>query len=248
MRIAVTRPRSGAQRTCGILRDHGFIPVLQPLLRYETDEASLASVFPQVATSDWLLFTSAQAVQALDGARRAAGGVWPDVRVACVGPATAAAAAAVGLTADVVPDRYDSASLAHMLSARGIRGCTCLWPRAEQADEALGNALRAAGATVVDVVAYRTLPYPAGARRLARDLRAARVGGVLLLSPTAVDAYVGLGVADAGTPIVAVLGRSTGARAEQYGLPVHVRPDSNTIHALAKALREYCDDAQTIEG
>jgi len=107
---------------------------------------------------DWLVFTSvngvghfwARLVQAGLDAR-----ALHSVRLAAIGPATAAALKARGLWADCVPDEYVAEAVAAGLGDVG--GLRILLPRADIARLALADLLREGGAEVVEVVAYRTL-------------------------------------------------------------------------------------------
>jgi uroporphyrinogen-III synthase len=236
-RVAVTRPREHAGRTCRALRDAGFIAVQRSLLRIEVDSAAVADAVADIQRYDWVVLTSAEAVRSLAGVQRGSG--WPaGLKAACVGPATAKAAAAAGLNVALVPTSHDGVSLAAAMTVTGMRGVRCLWPRAEAANPGLAIALRDAGADVTDVVAYRTIPHGPGAARLQRDLAAGDLDAVLLFSPSAVDAFVAR-IGTAVSVVIGVMGSTTGERARSYGLPVHVQPASHTIKALVDALHRH---------
>ncbi|MEO5509982.1 MAG: uroporphyrinogen-III synthase [Longimicrobiales bacterium] len=247
MRVAVTRPRERTGRTCHLLRDAGFIAAQRSLLRFEVEAEAVTEAAQDLHSYDWVVLTSAEAVRSLAGARRAVGG-WPaGLKAACVGPATANAAARAGLQVALVPSSYDGASLAaelaavlgaEMAAAGGVRGARCFWPRAEAANMGLAEALRAAGAVVTDVVAYRTIPHGLGAARLKRDIEAGHMDAVLFFAPSAVDAFVAL-VGVAVPIVIGVIGRTTGERVRSYGLPVHVQPATHTIKALVDALHGH---------
>lgn len=250
LRVAVTRPRHRASALCESLRTRGFVPLLRSLVRIESQPAALIPMIRALAAdaaggrSQWLLLTSIEAVRALDTARRAletskgSPVAWPSVRAACVGPATAAAASRAGLDVAIVPPQWDGAALAAAL--HGIEpGTRVYWPRAEAADQRLKDAIAAGGADVRDVVAYRTVPDVHGSARLERDLRAGRVDVVLLLSPSAVDAYAALNRTAPGRVIVGVIGGSTRARAEHRGIAVDVEPPVHGVADLVEALRQY---------
>jgi uroporphyrinogen-III synthase len=244
-RVAVTRPRERSAYEIELLRSHGFVPIVRRLIRIESDVAALAASVDDLAAYDWLLFTSAEAVRSLDIARRNAHLSWPSrIRAACVGPATAKAASQTGLTIGLIPDVFDGAALAESL-LRDTRAASerFFWPRAEAANSGLADRLRAAGARVDDVIAYRTIANSCGAQRLKRDLAAGTIGVILFFSPSAVDSFVELVGVDAVGPsvVVGVIGRSSGDRARLKGLAVHVQPAMHTTRALAEGLREFVD-------
>lgn len=243
IRVAVTRPRERSGHGFDVLRELGFVPLVRRLIRIEAADAELLSAITHLRDADWVLFTSAEAVRAMDRARRLASLSWPSqVRAACVGPATAKAATQAGLTIGLIPDVFDGAALAEaLLRDHDTRSQKFLWPRAEAANSGLADRLRQAGATVTDVIAYRTVPNAVGAQRLRRDLDAKTIAAVLFFSPSAVDSFAGLVGTVPADVIVAVIGRSTGERARIHNIPVHVQPATHTIKTLAESLREYID-------
>jgi uroporphyrinogen-III synthase len=81
-----------------------------------------------------------------------------DLPVWAVGPATRRALEIAKLRATVPPDVIDGAGLARALVKAGVRGKRVLVPRAEEGRTEPLDILRAAGAEVIDVVAYRTVP------------------------------------------------------------------------------------------
>ena len=245
-RVAITRPRERSGHSFDVLRTMGFVPVMRRLIRIETADAEMAEAAAVLPRADWLLFTSAEAVRAMDRVRRLQGQAWPAaVRAACVGPATAEAASQAGIPIGLVPQVFDGAALADaIIRDHPVRSQTFLWPRAEAANVGLAERLREAGANVTDMVAYRTVNNPCGGQRLARDLRAGRIGAILFFSPSAVDAYVSLiGDSDPGV-VIGVIGRSTGERVRMHNLPVHVQPTTHTIRALGEGLRDHVRGTQ----
>lgn len=78
-----------------------------------------------------------------------------------VGPATRRALEIAKVASYVPPDVVDGAGLARALVKAGVAGKRVLVPRAEEGRTEPLEILRAAGAEVIDVVAYRTVPVPA---------------------------------------------------------------------------------------
>ena len=129
------------------------------------------------------------------------------VRIAAVGPATAAALAELGIAVDLVP-----------VSERSAAGLLAAWPappeagprvvvvpHGDLAEPTLPDGLRARGWDVETVVVYRNLPGPPLDAGLREDLAAGRVDVVLLtsgsvaerlfteVSPSPTTAFVALG-------------------------------------------------------
>jgi uroporphyrinogen III methyltransferase / synthase len=104
-------------------------------------------------TYNWLLFTSANAVeQFMDrmGSRR------PAIPIAVVGSSTGKRLGAWGLKPSLVPADFRAEGLLEAF-AENLVGTRILFPRAEVARELLPEELRRRGATVDVVTVYRTV-------------------------------------------------------------------------------------------
>ncbi|CAN5677582.1 N/A [soil metagenome] len=245
-RVAVTRPEAGGDVLSELLRAEGAIPVAVPLIaiRPPADAGPLRAALAELDDFDWVVFTSANAVQSVGAVLEATGrsGAAGGSRVAAVGPATARAVVDVlGWEVDVVPERYaGDAVVAAMSACAPVAQRRVLWPRAETAREALPRDLAAAGARVDAPVAYRTAPLPNAAREIADLLETGALHAIILTSPSAVRC---LAAARPRTnrATFCSMGSSTAEAMRRHGLPVHVEPDQHTIPALVDALRVYLD-------
>ena len=151
-RVLVTRsPRQGSA-LADALRALGTEPVLVPAIETvpPTSWVALDAALAELGRFDWVIFTSANAVEAV--APRVHGiAAWP--KIAVIGTATARALEGLPLRADLVPPQAVAESLfaALLPYVRRPSGepAQVLLLRAEQARELLPEALRAAGATAV---------------------------------------------------------------------------------------------------
>ncbi len=145
-------------------------------------------------------------------------------RWAAVGRATAEALVDAGLVVDLVADVPTGAGLAAALLARNAAGLRVLLPRADAAAGDLPRLLRAGGAVVDEVDAYRTVEGPP---ELATPLRAALSArrppaAIVFASGSAVRGLLKLAEATGvtakvlGLPAVAI-GPSTAASAREAG-------------------------------
>ena len=126
------------------------------------DAAALDNAVAGLPAGTLVAVTSANAVQPVLGALARAGIDPATFGWAAVGDATAAALHGAGIEEVAVPGATDGAALAGGLPIEP--GATVLLPRADIADPALVDALRARGADVREAVAYRTLEAPAASR------------------------------------------------------------------------------------
>lgn len=174
----VTRPREQMTELAEGLRRRGANVVEAPVIRIEPphDRAPLDAAIERMMDFDWIVFTSANGVRSFLGRLQELGKAFPGgshVKLAAIGPATAATLNAEGIGVDIVPKRFVAEEVFEALRQSGpLVGKRVLLPRADIAREALPTLLRAAGAEVEVVVAYRTVPVSeeiSSALRLVRD-------------------------------------------------------------------------------
>lgn len=160
-RILVTRARHQAGQLSGLLRALGAEVVEIPAIEIVPPEsyAALDSALRNLPRYQWLIVTSTNAVAALRG-RMASPGLpatsLAGVRIAAVGSGTAQALRGMKLEPAVTPAEYVAESLVEALGER-VRGQRVLLARAAVARDAIPDALRARGAEVDVVDAYRTV-------------------------------------------------------------------------------------------
>lgn len=164
-RIGVTRPEAQADGVIERLVGLGAEPVLMPLLeiRRPDDWSAVDAAIDRLSEFDWLVFTSANGVDHFIGrlwdkgydSRR-----FGDLRIAAIGPSTAAALEGHRLRADLVPDEYRAEGLVDALRPL-TAGRRVLWAGADRGRDVLPSGLGALGAEVSKVVVYRSCDVPA---------------------------------------------------------------------------------------
>ncbi|MDX6769654.1 MAG: uroporphyrinogen-III synthase [Elusimicrobiota bacterium] len=172
--VVVTRPRGRGASLAAALRARGLRPVFAPLIRTVPPRswAALDRALRRLDLYDAAAFASAAAVEAFFARARRVLGRAPrrPLVVGAVGPATAAALAARGWKADLIPEEGTGRGLGRaMCLARNAR---VLLPRAEKGRPELPRLLRKAGARLTVVTAYRTVADAAGAAALKAALDA----------------------------------------------------------------------------
>ena len=160
-RVLVTRALHQAGKLSEGLRALGAEPVEVPVLEIRPPVSfdPLDSAIQRLSGYDWLILTSANSVRALvERAAESGVGLVPpaSLKVAAVGEATAVAARRAGFILTFVPESYVAESLVEGLLARAA-GQRILLARAAVARDMIPDALRAAGAEVDVVDAYRNV-------------------------------------------------------------------------------------------
>jgi uroporphyrinogen-III synthase len=251
--VVNTRSPRQAQQLDMLLQERGAHAVSYPCIDIAPvpDPAPLDEALRRAAEGafQWLVFTSANAVEAVEARLNDLGfrtGRFPQTMVAAVGPGTAAVLMdRLGIDADLCPDQYVAEALAKDLVSRRARNV--LVPQAERARETLARILEANGVRVEAVTAYRTV-LGSGGDDVPALLRNGRLDAVVFASPSAVNnMFVRLerengDCEDLQRVCTACIGPVTAAAAERRGLRVDVLARDHTIPALVEGLERYYRD------
>jgi uroporphyrinogen III methyltransferase/synthase len=255
--VLVTRPRAQADELIAQLEAHGARVVVSPTIRIAApvDPAPLFNAAAHLSEFDWVVFTSANAVDALlDAVQRSdeESRAHPPVnqamlpKVAAVGSRTAERLRSRGIAVTVVPDEFTAEGLLNALTTEaGITGARVLVPRSEIGRMVLADGLRAAGALVTEVIAYRTVPESADSDTASvRELLArGELDAVTFTSASAVGNFVQMlgpeSVRLLCHTVVAVIGPVTAQAAREIGVDVQVQPASYTAAGMVAALVDF---------
>ena len=246
--LVVTRAASQADGLVAALEALGARVVRLPTIRVEpaVDQEELRRTVQNASRYEWVIFTSTNGV---DFFRKAAADIGVDVKDAlavtplcCVGPATASAVEALGLTVEVVPEAHRAEAVVEALSARTpLRGQHVLIPTVAGARPVLRAALRELGAEVDDVIAYRTVPVETAGPGVLEELEKG-VDLVTFTSPSTVRSFRRL-VRGGVIANAAVIGPVTADTARELGYRVAVEADPFTIPGLVEAISSHFGEA-----
>ncbi len=247
-RVLVTRSREQAGELVDLLEAHGAEAIEAPLINIvpPEDYGPLDDACARAGEFDWIVFTSANGASAfmdrlLSGPRDVRALAGP--RLCAVGPGTAARLTRFGLKVDLVPDVHTADGVATAMKGAGpLKGRRVLFAKADIARDTLPEGLRAAGANVTEVVAYRTVTAEGDAHLgIYRQLLERQIDAVTFSSASAVRAFVSIYGADQAIDllnhtIVATIGPVTADAAIRYGITPQITPTGSTMPALVDAL------------
>ena len=244
-RILVTRTRSQASTLSSRLSELGAFPIEIPTIEVElqSDSSDLVSALASAARFDWIAFTSANSIRAVMDRLARTGRdsrALHGVKVAAIGPASAAVLAEYGIMADLVADTATSARLASAMIESGVTGSRVLLPRSDIAGSVLPDRLRSSGAFVNEVVCYRTV-VPESSRVRVRDILRDGVDAVTFTSSSTVRNLMKLLDNDAtklAGACIACIGPVTATTAGRLGLNVDIVAQDHTVDGLVTALQE----------
>lgn len=213
------------------------VPTIE--LRPPIDPQPIDRALGDLGRYDWLVFTSAHAVEAVL-MRMTALGVSMPLRViaASVGPVTTAAilAAWPDMRVGVEPHvGFRGTALVQAFAGQDLVGRRVLLPVSDRAAETVERGLAARGAVVDRVVAYQT-----GAASGMRDQLLGELGlspdAVAFASPSAVEAFVAaVGALATRVPAV-VIGPTTAEAARTAGLTVLATAEPSTVAGMVEAI------------
>jgi len=243
-RVLVTRALQQASKLSDGLRALGAVPVEVPVLEIVPPEsyAPLDEAIQHLDRYDWLILTSSNTLQAVS-ARGARYGVNPanaeGLNVAAVGSATAEAARHYGFRVSTVPESYVAESLVESLRDQ-VAGKRVLLARASVARDLIPDALRAAGALVDVVDAYRNVMPQAAPEQLRQAVAGGLDAATFTSSSSAThlaEAARAAGIAWplAGVPAISI-GPITSQTLRDLGLPPVAEADPSDIPGLIAAV------------
>jgi hydroxymethylbilane synthase len=221
-RVILARPADRTTTLADVLRDAGIATVHVPAIEIvPAPTGPIDAAFGRSQPGDWIVVTSVPGARAAIEAM-ARGAIDPRAhRWAAVGRATAASLDAASISDVFVPALEAGEGLGRELPVTS--GDRVLLPRGDLADETLPRALRARGAEVEEVVAYRTREAPAGSRAvLAAAYADGPIDALVLTSGSTARGLLALAVGDdlrarvRATPVIAI-GRPTAAAAADHG-------------------------------
>jgi len=244
-RIVVTRTRKQASVLSSKLRSLGADIIELPTIRIgpPTDLREFAELVQDAHMYDWIVFTSANGVEAFfniffklyDDAREIGG-----ARIAAIGPATAQRVKDFHLHVDLQPKEFVAEDVVREFKKQGsIENLNILLVRAEKARDVLPKGLSGLGAIVDEAFAYRNLPEtrdPTGARQ-----QLAKRGADLITftSSSTVENFLSLGLPWPKGMQVASIGPITSQTARDNGLKVEVEAKRHDIDGLVEAIGAF---------
>jgi len=247
--LVITRAAHQAGDLQALLEKAGFRTLRYPAIAIQppADPTPLDAALQHVSDYDWLIFTSANAVEA--AARRLevlrlSSDALQGPNVAAVGPVTARTVRKrLGLDVALTPPNAAGESLLAALPIRA--GQRVLLPRADKARDALPDGLCARGVRADVVTAYETV-LGRGGDDLPAALRAGQVDAITFTSPSTVlntlrrlDMEAGLGVEALAKVMVACIGPVTADAAHRVGLHVDIIPEAYTAADLVAAIENH---------
>jgi len=246
-RIVVTRTREQASELSRQLAELSAEVLEIPTIKIApTDERHLLTdALLELNSYDWIVFTSPNGVtmffeaffKAFEDLRDIGG-----MRIAAVGPATAAKLKELHLKVDLMPPEYVTAKITQAFTAyESIENLKILLMRAEVANHDLPKELEALGAIVDDVACYKTIPETDDLTGAAASLKESGADWITFTSSSTVEHFhdrFDLPALLKQFPQIklASIGPETTRTLAALGLKPTVEAKPDTLDALVKAV------------
>ena len=242
--VVVTRARHQASELATQLCARGAIVREFPLFRTakpSDDGKALAAGVHRLASFHWILFTSANTVDAIFDELAKQGRdtrAFSGVQVAAVGYATAERLRAYGLVADHIPPSATSESLGQSLPLESGTQPNVFLPQARDAEPGLAQTLGERGARVEVAEAYAMERDDTDGAALRSELESGRIDAITFASSNTVRAFVdAIGTTDLPeTTRLIAIGPKTAQTVESLLRKPDAVAGDATVEALATAV------------
>jgi len=242
--VVITRAEKQAEGLARLLLARGARVINFPVIQIAPpqDWSALDRAIDKLNSYRWVIFTSANGVAFFF---RRLGELGKDItelkglKIAAIGPATAAAIAALGISVDLIPEEFVSEGVVKAFAGHDLQGCSILLPRAQEARDVIPEGLANMGATVDVATVYRTISTDRDPAELIRLFEDGKIDALTFASSSAVKNFLKIMGEDFHLPPqvkVATIGPITEATAKKAGLPVHIRQERFAIPELVDAI------------
>jgi uroporphyrinogen III methyltransferase/synthase len=236
--VIVTRARTQSDELVSGLHELGADVIELPVIEMvePEDTSALDACIARLEEYDWIVFTSANAVEFLarriDDVRRLRG------RICAIGAATRQAVETLRIRVDLLPEEGTAEGVAAAFEHVDMSGKRVLFPRASAALEVVPSALANMRAVVDAPETYRNVvPQDAHARVQAYLASGHRAGWITFTSPSTVSNFLSIAGLEALDGLrVATIGPTTSEAARRHGLNVDAEAKSPSVVGLIEAI------------
>ena len=239
MKVLITRPGAQAESFGEALRSAGFEPIYFPVIEIQPieDNAELDNAIKNLEKYDWVVFTSANAVDVV--LKISVPSLFSVVKIAAIGPKTADALRKHNIESDFIPNEYVAEAI--LLGLGDLKNKWILLPRAEIARKELPEAIVKAGGVAHEIAVYKTLPSQPDAEGIAALKSGVDV--VTFTSASTVENFVAITKRNGldplslpNNPLFACIGPITEQAAREEGLQNIVTAKEYTTEGLIEAI------------
>jgi uroporphyrinogen-III synthase len=246
-RVVVTRSADQVDELATLLRYYDAIPVFYPCIAIvppqDTSALDRALLKASANEFEWLVFTSAHAIEAVVARLDPLNITLGHLKIAVIGPKTARSARELLDTeVDFIASKYVAETLASELNV--TKGQRVLLPQSEIARPVLVERLTERGAIVTPVLAYRTV-MGQGGDDVPSMLALGQIEAITFTSASTVHHFLARLLNEGGSRsdlediCLAAIGPVTASALQDASLQATVIPSDYTVEAMVDALEVY---------
>jgi len=247
LRILVTRQDTPESSLSGLLLSQGAAVVVAAMTKIIPPESwqSFDKAVKSSLKIDWVVFTSSNGVSfcvsRLKDLQLEPQFFFSKIKIACVGQSTSNALSRHGISAELIPEHFQSEGLIDSFSQYDIKNKRCWLIQAESPQETLSLAMKNEGAKIISTPVYKTVPSGKDFSYLLEELYQAKLDWIIFASPSAVQNFhqvltEGFWEDLAVKPKIACIGKTTESSVKNLGWNVKIRPSIQDFEHLVKAL------------
>ena len=248
-RFLVTRQDTPESSLSVLLQSQGAKVVVAAMTKIIPPESwqSFDEAVKSSLKIDWVVFTSSNGVSfcvsRLKDLQLEPQFFFSKIKIACVGQSTSSALSKHGITAQLIPEHFQSEGLIDSFSQYDLKNKRCWLIQAESPRKKLRLALKKQGAKIISTPVYRTVPSRKDTSFLLEELDQAKLDWIIFASPSAVQNFYQV-LPDRFweslivKPKIACLGETTESSVKRLGWSVELRPEIQDFEYLVKALCE----------
>ncbi|MBM4762461.1 uroporphyrinogen-III synthase [Bacillus sp. B15-48] len=243
-RVMIPRGEKHAQPFSELVKRLGGIPVEIPLIAFRPTAVSeqLATTLNEIHTYDWIVFTSNVTVETFFDLYQSVGYRFP--KVAAIGEKTRQTLLERNIKTDFMPNEYVAEGFVHEFLPYVSAGMRVFIPKGNLARAYIATSLKKRGAFVKEQVIYETYFPEESKEKLERLLNDEQVDVLAFTSPSTIDHFMEIVKkhhfeAKISSCVVACIGPVAKKKAEEYGLTVHVCPNTYTVEEMMNSVVNY---------
>jgi uroporphyrinogen III methyltransferase / synthase len=247
--VLVTRPADQAAQMVNLLHQRGAKTIVQPVIQISEpdDWTKVDTAIDQIDRYDWIVFSSTNGVKMFCDRLEQRVGPQPNLanlKVAAIGPATAAALYERHISVDLVPESFRAEVLALAL-ADEADGHKFLLPRANRGRTILPDFLTQWGADVDQVVVYKSTdlsPETAEIAPISAQLASSQIDWVTVTSSAIARSLARLFGENLKNTRLAAISPLTAETIRELGFTAAAIAKEYTIDGLIHAIVEVSND------
>jgi len=249
LRILVTRQDTPESSLSVLLQSQGAAVVAAAMTKIIPPESwqSFDKAVKSSLKIDWVVFTSSNGVSfcvsRLKDLQIDPQFFFSKIKIACVGQSTTSALSRYGISAELIPEYFQSEGLIDSFSQYDLKNKRCWLIQAESPRKTLSLAMKNKGAKIISTPVYRTVPSGKDISYLLEELDQAKLDWIIFASPSAVQNFHqvlpdGFWEDLAVKPEISCIGETTESSVKSLGWNVKLRPAIQDFEHLVKALCE----------